>query len=236
MTDATKNALWRADWYLKRQQVEGAQRVIHQLLNFNPEPAESPPAEHLVPVAQEIVFGELLASVAETQIGVREVGNNGGAMVRQYQAATWLKPGAWPWCAAFICYCVQEAAKQSGGVRCKLPRTASARDLYNWAKDIDNDTGKHRKRSGGIHAGVRSIDLRRERMQRGDIIIFDTFSHCGIVRYDETPIQFDGRKDLETIEGNTNKAGAREGDGVYAKRRSARRGGERVRHAIRIVL
>jgi len=233
LPDSALTGLYTLNWYLTRNDIAGAQRVLRGMLHPNTPTTPEPSAP-----APGISFGELIATAAESEIGVREVGNNGGATVRLFQSTTWLKPGAWPWCAAFVCHCVREAAGQyqnSGGtLRFTLPRTPGARDLYNWAKDIDNDTGKYRKRSGGIHAGVRTIDLRRERMRRGDIIIYDTFSHCGIVRHDETQAGFDGREELETIEGNTNKAGAREGDGVYAKHRSARRGGERVRHAIRV--
>jgi len=40
-----------------------------------------------------------LANIAMSQIGVKEVGgNNKGAKIREYQAATNLKPAAWPWC------------------------------------------------------------------------------------------------------------------------------------------
>ena len=52
---------------------------------------------------------EKLADVAMSQVGVREVGgNNRGAKIRTYQAASNLAPGAWPWCAAFADWCVQQ--------------------------------------------------------------------------------------------------------------------------------
>jgi hypothetical protein len=50
-------------------------------------------------------------------------------------------------------------------------------------------------------------------VKRGDIVIF-TFSHVGIAVGD-----LDASDWVATVEGNTNDAGSREGDGCYRKRR-----------------
>lgn len=55
-----------------------------------------------------------LLEIAEKEVGTREGAlNNTGKRIREYQAATWLKPGAWPWCAAFTCWALSEALKHS---------------------------------------------------------------------------------------------------------------------------
>ena len=42
---------------------------------------------------------EKLIAIAESQVGVREIGgNNRGDQIREYQKATELAPAAWPWC------------------------------------------------------------------------------------------------------------------------------------------
>ena len=51
-------------------------------------------------------------------------------------------------------------------------------------------------------------------IQRGDIVVFN-FSHVGIA---VGPVDANGF--VPTVEGNTNAAGSREGDGVYRKLRS----------------
>lgn len=143
-------------------------------------------------------FAELLASIAKSQVGEREQGNNGGRAVRKYQAATWLTPGPWPWCAAFVCWCFKHALKEHPQV-IQRPRTAGAWDFENWAK----------KEGAELIKPVSST-----RVRRGDILVY-TFSHIGIAVGDEWQ---NGK--VDTVEGNTNAAGAREGDGVYRKTRN----------------
>ena len=143
------------------------------------------------------LFAENFASVAEGQVGVREEGHNGGEDVRKFQRATWLDPGAWPWCAAFVCWCYQQASKQASAPSIKRPRTAGAWDFERWAKDQ------------GVTLFKPSV-----KAKRGDIVIF-TFSHIGIAVADQ-----DGEV-VSTVEGNTNPGGSREGDGVYKKTRKA---------------
>lgn len=150
-----------------------------------------------------------LALIAEAEVGVREKGgNNRGPRIVQYQAATWLAPGAWPWCAAFIDWCIREWLK-APSVRETLlmttdkaekwrPQTAGAWDLVRWAKD-----------TGLVIMGENN------HCRRGDLVVFD-FSHCGLVVEDSR------RGDIATVEGNTNGRGDRDsesGDGVWLKHR-----------------
>lgn len=151
-------------------------------------------------------FPELLAQVAESQVGVREKGgNNLGPEVVEYQQATWLTPGAWAWCAAFVCWCVYQAIKIHGGVRWKRPQTAGAYDFENWAK------GGYDKTVCGYW---RVMDAQTTPPRRGDIVTF-SWSHIGIV------VRFDGNM-TSTVEGNTGatKSGTSDnpsGDGVFLK-------------------
>jgi hypothetical protein len=141
-------------------------------------------------------FSEFFAKRAESQIGQRESGNNGGAAVRKYQGATWYAPGEWAWCAAFVCWCFQKAQEDSP-IAMERPTTPGAWAFEKWARK----------------AGAELIKPASEtEVRRGDIVIY-TFSHIGIAVADES----DGR--VDTVEGNTNKAGSREGDGVYKKSR-----------------
>jgi len=151
-----------------------------------------------------------LAQIALAEVGVREEGgNNNGAAVRKYQAATNLKPASWPWCAAFVDWCIREWLKDKEvqawlGLKTMTtevwrPKTALAYGLINWGKGRPNTTHVYSNKATPM---------------AGDIVVYD-FSHCGIV----TKLA-DGR--IQVVEGNTNGRGDRDsttGDGVWLKRR-----------------
>lgn len=153
-----------------------------------------------------------LVEIAKNEVGVREIGgNNRGPRVREYQTATWLEPGPWPWCAAFVCWVVREWLKLPE-VRAALslrtdqevaqwrPQTAGAFDFERWA----------RKRNVAV------LPEKSCMAKAGDLVIFD-FSHIGIIAVDQTSMSV-----IDTIEGNTNGKGERDsesGDGVWRKRR-----------------
>lgn len=155
-----------------------------------------------------------LVETAVAEVGVHEEGgNNNGAKVREYQGATWLEPGSWPWCAAFVCWCIRKAyhlepdgADFFNGKTFEQwrPKTASAVgdfDLEWWARK----------------QGLKVFDEDAE-VEPGDIITFD-FGHCGIaVAYASA-----ASKTIETVEANTGPAGlpdSTEGDGVWRKTRA----------------
>jgi hypothetical protein len=152
-------------------------------------------------------FSEALALAAESQVGQREEGNNGGAAVRKYQNATWYAPGEWAWCAAFVCWSFREALKKSPQPM-QRPTTPGAWAFEKWAT-----------KEGAELIKPASYTL----VKRGDILVY-TFSHIGIAAMDE----LDGK--VETVEGNTNTGGDREGDGVYRKTREK----SEIRSIIRI--
>lgn len=147
-----------------------------------------------------------LIAIADHEAGTREEGTNSGKKVREYQAATTLGGTGWPWCAAFVCWCIWMWGKDPDVLRAlKMdalafsqwrPRTASAFGFIAWAKEKDlltfDDGPEHT-----LHAG--------------DIMVFD-MSHIGLVATDLDNM-------ISTIEGNTGSMGGREGDGVWRKTR-----------------
>lgn len=159
-------------------------------------------------------FIDNLIRIAQSEVGVEEVnGSNCGPRVNEYKAATWLpadKP--WPWCAAFVCWCVLESMKASGIKETKTfkrPRTAGAWDFENWSLAQDATTWTKKPHRGDIQAG--------------DIIVFK-FSHIGIAL--SSP---DKNGNVRTVEGNTDAAGSREGGGVFRKTRNVSQIRSRIR-------
>jgi hypothetical protein len=160
---------------------------------------------------------QALVEVARREIGVQEVnGSNCGRRVNEYKAATWLPADkGWPWCAAFVCWCVREAMRAAGVAETKTfkrPRTAGAWDFENWSLEQDASTNTRKPHRGDIQAG--------------DIVIF-TFSHIGIAT--SAP---DKNGNVRTIEGNTDGAGSREGGAVLAKVRHVSRIRSRIRFTV----
>jgi hypothetical protein len=154
-----------------------------------------------------------LIDIASNEVGVREgPDNNTGARIVEYQGATWLAPGAWPWCAAFTAWIMRELLEDQN-VRTSLNlssfslaekwrcRDASAFGWEKWA------------RQRGL-----LVLPETEKALAGDIVIFD-FSHIGLV----TENQAKTTTKIKTIEGNTNGKGERDsktGDGVWRKERA----------------
>ncbi len=161
-----------------------------------------------------------LIEIANSQIGSHEEGgNNKGPQVVKYQKATWLEPGAWPWCMAFVAWIVQQwlrdkavraffGIKDDAAAEKWRPRTAAAFGAEDWAM------------SRGLTV-LRPPALAKA----GDIIIFDFNGpaagggHIGFVVQDqEKPGDH-----IHTIEGNTGALGLRDaptGDGVFTKERN----------------
>jgi hypothetical protein len=153
---------------------------------------------------------EKLVSLARQEVGTRESGgNNRGLRIEDYQQATWLNPGPWPWCAAFTSWLLREWLEHEE-VRKHLKindpihaqkwrcRDASAFGWEKWAQS-------------------KNLTLLNENSlaRKGDFIVFD-FSHIGLVMEDQPG----PGAPVKTIEGNTNNAGTRDsesGDGVWEK-------------------
>lgn len=143
---------------------------------------------------RKILPSEFLCAVMDTarrEIGVKETSENIGQRIQRYQSATWMEPGPWPWCAAFIAWCFHAAA-----LRCPpppwfhSPTTPRAFSLENWGRSV-----------GFLLSTVPAPAA------PGDIVIFN-FSHVGFL---ESP----GRPRLTTIEGNTPGDHRAVRDGVF---------------------
>ncbi len=154
-----------------------------------------------------------LVDLALEEVGTREVGgNNRGEEVEEYQRASWLAPGPWPWCAAFTAWLLREwwedaetravlgisSAAQAEKIRCKDAKA------FNWE-------------AWGRKRGYDVLD-ESKLAKAGDFVTFD-FSHIGVVVADQP----NGSSVIETVEGNTNGRGERDstsGDGVWKKTRA----------------
>ena len=142
--------------------------------------------------------GQLISKVLEfarREIGVREVGENRGKRVQQYQADTTLGGTGWPWCAAFVAWTLDEAF-DFFGLKNIWNNSASCDVLLSWG---------------------RSHDLDYHTPQVGDVFLvmashYDA-THTGIVT------TVNGAQ-FSTVEGNTNLDGGREGVGVFARERT----------------
>ena len=142
-------------------------------------------------------LGDLLVGILRTKVGVREIprNSNRGPDVEMFQRATWLEGTGWAWCAAFVCWGMQELEKVVD-YPFERPRTAGAWDFENWAKK----------------QGLKLFKP-ADKIRKGDIVMF-TFSHIAVATEDEKGGY------VATIEGNTDDDGGREGNGVYEKRRA----------------
>ena len=154
---------------------------------------------------------ERLITIASGKVGVREspLGSNSGPEIVKFQRASNLDGSGWPWCAAFIDWCVIQWGKYPDVLAAlKLsaaqfedwrPKTALAYGFEQWGRDKGLLVHNENRNPNGLV------------LHTGDIVTYDK-SHCGII-YDDS-----GSK-IFTIEGNTNDRGDSNGDGVYLMER-----------------
>ncbi len=138
--------------------------------------------------------------IARGEVGVRETPRNRGRRVEQYLKACGL-PGGYAWCSAFVAWCAKEAAA-SEKTLCPLVLTADCDVLLAFAR-------KH--------------DILFSTPAPGDVFLVmaspNDAHHTGFVTA-VTPGMTGGDGDaFETVEGNTNLAGHREGIGVFTRTR-----------------
>lgn len=131
--------------------------------------------------------------IAKTQLNVREVGNsNTGIEVNGYLKSVGLPPGL-PWCMAFVYWCYKQAATQLG-VPNFLIRTGGVMHQWNEQQPARRIVLDKVLKNPAI-------------IKPGAIFIMDYGSgkgHTGLV------VRVYGGF-VETIEGNTNDEGSREG-------------------------
>lgn len=165
-------------------------------------------------------FVETLIRIARAEIGVREDGDtNTGLRVNEYKSATRLPPTEnWPWCAAFVGWCVARAMSAtdvSQTATFRRPSTAGAWDLIRWSLAQDGTTQTKRRPGRDI--------------QPGDIVVFE-FSHCGIA-----VSACDDTGHFLTVEGNTSAGDGgsqRDGGGVHQRTRRSNQVRARIRFTV----
>lgn len=138
----------------------------------------------------DLVEGAL--ALAASYVGVKETARNSGPEIDLFLAAVGLRPG-YAWCAAFVHFCFMRASASLGLVN---PCPRSARALGIWA--------------------LADGPCKSQDAHRGSLFVLDTGEpggdgHIGFV---ETAHP---NGTIDSIEGNTNEAGSREGNAVARK-------------------
>jgi hypothetical protein len=139
---------------------------------------------------------QAIVQVSSHEIGVKEAtGNNDGKEVECYLASVNLKKGN-PWCAAFVAWVYDQCF-------IKHPISGYSPDWFRYPNVIyqRNATDKFAAGVGDVF-GIWFPEKQR-------------IAHVGII------VGFSGNYVI-TVEGNTNDALSRDGDGVYKKRRLIR--------------
>jgi hypothetical protein len=130
-----------------------------------------------------------------SQVGIREAtGRNDGAEIETYLHSVGGRVGQ-PWCAAFVYWCFRQNAV-------KAPRSPYSPDFFRRNIIYTRGAPISKLPSSGDVFGIYFPGKGR-------------IAHVGFI--DKW-----GEKWVETVEGNTNAAGSREGDGVYKKKRLSR--------------
>lgn len=135
-----------------------------------------------------------IKSVYTSQIGVREAtGKNDGKQVESYLKSVKSVKGN-PWCAAFVAWCFDQCGVKT--VRSAWSPSWFPSNRVIWKQGVG--TVPHAGNVFGIWFNNRN-----------------RIAHVGFID------EWHGKYAI-TVEGNTNDAGSREGDGVYRKRRLTR--------------
>jgi len=145
-----------------------------------------------------------LVKIARAEIGTQEDDKhqNKGSSIEKYQESTNVSGQGWPWCAAFVDWCVRQFADEGGINITDVPRTASAFGLITWANDNHYQV---------FNPPIKTNDIQPN---PGDIVVYE-FSHTGIVS-----AKGDSNHDFYAIEGNTNPGGGRDGYEVAERGRN----------------
>lgn len=144
----------------------------------------------------------LVAAWLVDVVKVREVGANRGEWVARFLAGVGLGPG-FAWCAAFVSWCHDAAGVEFGPKRGR----ASVRRWLDWAVESERLTLKP---------------------ERGDLFLRVNPNGTGHIGFFVRPA---GPGVFQTIEGNSNKGGGRDGDGAYRLQRAYASGWRFVRGA-----
>lgn len=126
----------------------------------------------------------LIAAYLCDKLKVKELGNNRGAWVEEFQRDAMVPPGS-PWCACMVSYCLHRAGWKDFPVG-----KAAVRNWVSWATKRGRLTKKP---------------------ERGDLFCWLNANQTGHIGF----IVAANPVFITTIEGNSNAAGGREGDGCY---------------------
>ena len=168
---------------------------INQIINI---PKSYSPPNHGNMETLDIFNRICVKSVYYDQIGIRELtGNNDGYHVEMYLEASGLGKG-YPWCAAFVNWTFLQCGDT---LNLKYPAWVPS---YFPDEKLIKVRGKFQLRNPifGDLIGIWNPNKNR-------------LAHIGWYDGENSKYYF-------TVEGNTNEAGSREGDGVYRKRRIKR--------------
>jgi CHAP domain len=149
--------------------------------------------------------GDVLVEIAREEIGTEEdkKHQNAGSSIKKYQASTSLGGQGWPWCAAFVDWCIQKYVTENQNTKIThIPRTALAFGLIAWGKDNHYTV---------FNPPIKDTDTQPK---AGDIVVYE-FSHTGIVSRTG-----DTKHDFYAIEGNTNPGGGSDGYEVAERGRN----------------
>lgn len=164
----------------------------------------------------------IIAEEAEKMVGLKEQTANQAPWLQKIWDATWYQEGQKyrePYCAAAVCYWLQEADKRSDLIHFNEdPVMPKCSDLLEFlSKDSIGATIFKYQGEGNL------------RPERGDIVFFmPRVSHVGVV-VSEAPYLSNDQLFIDTVEANTDDRGSREGEGVYKKKRSISFCGDFVR-------
>lgn len=141
---------------------------------------------------------DVVLRFAKSQLYVREIGPNAGQVVEQYQKFCGAQKGD-PWCACGVSWCGKNALEADW----PLVISASCQQLYVDAK---------------------AKGLVRDAPKRGDVFLLwhpelGRYAHTGFV--EAVGRLTDGKLAFDTLEGNTNPAGGRDGYGWFRRKREA---------------
>ena len=168
-----------------------------------------PPIDDAVPARSSLAQSVL--EIAAREIGVREklLGTNRGPRVDEYIKSVGLNPseGSFPWCMCFVYFCFKEATARIGSTNI-IPKTGGVHLAWAGSRNLGNAVKV-----------VTAAEARRNPalVKPGMVFFIDTGSNRGHVGI----VSDNNNGQLETIEGNTNEGGSREGIGVF--RRSGRK-------------
>ena len=135
--------------------------------------------------------------IATAEIGTREVGNNRGRRVEEYQAADNLPGGGYAWCASFVSWVLKQTGSK---IKYTIPWSNSASCDFIWAD-------------------ARKRNLIRDHPQPGDVFLVRARRSNGYSNSDAIHTGFVDKvrgREFTTIEGNGNADGGREGHSVVA--------------------